>query len=145
VRVRAQQATAAELARRIQGHEALARVMYPGLAGCDPEGLLGRQMDGPGSMISIELKGGYDAAVRFIESVRLITNAVSLGGVDSLAQHPASLTHRPVAAAAKPGGGIVRLTIGLEHVDDLAADLLQALDAAGEVATPQKAREVAVS
>ena len=146
VRVRAQQATAAELAQRIQGHEALARVMYPGLAGCDPEGLLGRQMDGPGSMISIELAGGYDAAVRFIESVRLITNAVSLGGVDSLAQHPASLTHRPVAAAAKPGGGIVRLTIGLEHVDDLAADLLQALDAAaGKASAPHKAREVAVS
>ena len=54
---------------------------------------------------------------------------MSLGGVDSLAQHPASLTHRPVAAAAKPGGGIVRISIGLEHVDDLWADLAQALEA----------------
>jgi cystathionine beta-lyase/cystathionine gamma-synthase len=81
-------------------------------------------------MIAIELKDGYHAAVRFIEALRLVTNAVSLGGVDSLAQHPASLTHRPVAPEARPGGGIVRLSIGLEHVDDLAADILQALDAA---------------
>lgn len=129
VRVRAEQATAAELAQRMQGHSALARVMYPGLPGGDPQGLIGRQADGPGALIAVELKDGYDAAVRFIESCRLVTNAVSLGGVDSLAQHPASLTHRPVAAEARPGAGIVRLSIGLEHVDDLWADLSQALDA----------------
>jgi cystathionine beta-lyase/cystathionine gamma-synthase len=62
-----------------------------------------------------------------------VTHAVSLGGVDSLVQHPASLTHRPVAGDAKPGAGIVRLSIGLEHVDDLTADLMGALDAAAEV------------
>ena len=87
-------------------------------------------MDGPGSMISLELAGGHDAAVTFIESLRLVTNAVSLGGVDTLAQHPASLTHRPVAPSARPGGGIVRMSIGLEHVEDLAADILAALDRA---------------
>ena len=130
IRVRAQQATAGELAGRIAGHAALTRVMYPSLPGCDPEGLLGTQLDGPGSMIALELAGGYDAAVRFIQALTLVTNAVSLGGVDSLVQHPASLTHRPVAPAARPGGGIVRLSIGLEHVDDLAADILAALDAA---------------
>jgi cystathionine beta-lyase/cystathionine gamma-synthase len=81
-------------------------------------------------MLAFELAGGYDAAVRFIEALELVTNAVSLGGVDSLAQHPASLTHRPVAPAARPGGGIVRLSIGLEHVEDLAADILGALDTA---------------
>ena len=107
VRVRAQQATADKLAHRMQGHPALSRVLYPSLPGCDPAGLLGTQMDGPGSMIAIDLAGGYSAAVTFIESLRLVTNAVSLGGVDTLAQHPASLTHRPVAPEARPGGGIV--------------------------------------
>jgi methionine-gamma-lyase len=127
IRVRAQQETAGLLARRILGNPAVSRVLYPTLEGCDPAGLLGRQMFGGGCMIAIDMAGGYDAAVRFIEALSLVTNAVSLGGVDSLAQHPASLTHRPVAAAAKPGGGIVRLSIGLEHVDDLAADILAAL------------------
>jgi methionine-gamma-lyase len=129
IRVRAQQQTAGELATRLQGHPALARVMYPALAGQDPKGLIGTQSEGAGSIVSLDLAGGYQAAARFIESLTLITHAVSLGGVDSLAQHPASLTHRPVAAEAKPGGGIVRISIGLEHVDDLWADLSQALDA----------------
>lgn len=127
IRVRAQQDTAERLARRILGNPAVSRVMYPMLDGCDPLGLLGRQMHGGGSMIAIEMAGDYDAAVRFIEALHLVTNAVSLGGVDSLAQHPASLTHRPVEASARPGGGIVRLSIGLEHVDDLAEDILTAL------------------
>ena len=128
VRVRAQQATAMELAVRLSAHPMVARVHYPGLPGQDPSGLIGRQIDGPGSLIALDIVGGYDAAARFIEGTRLITHAVSLGGVDSLVQHPASLTHRPVAAAVRPGGGIVRLSIGLEHVDDLAADVTAALD-----------------
>jgi cystathionine gamma-synthase/methionine-gamma-lyase len=128
LRVRAQQETAQELAERLAGHPALERVMFPTLPGCDPDGLLGRQLEGPGSMLSIELKGGYDAAVAFIESLKLVSHAVSLGGIDTLAQHPASLTHRPVAEEAKPGGGIVRLSIGLEHVDDLWEDLASALE-----------------
>ena len=130
IRVRAMQQTAGELATRLQGHPALSRVMYPALPGGDPHGLIGTQADGAGSIVSIELAGGYNAAARFIESLSLITHAVSLGGVDSLAQHPASLTHRPVAAEAKPGAGIVRISIGLEHVEDLWVDLTQALDAA---------------
>lgn len=129
LRVRAQQATAQELAERLNGHKALARVLFPSLPGMDPEGLLGTQADGPGSMLSLDIAGGYNAAATFIESLKLICHAVSLGGVDSLAQHPASLTHRPVAAEAKPGGGVVRLSIGLEHVDDIYEDILQALEA----------------
>jgi methionine-gamma-lyase len=128
VRVRAQQATAGELALRLQGHPKIERVMYPGLPSQDPQGLLGRQIDGPGSLIAIEFTGGYEAARQFVESCSLITHAVSLGGVDSLVQHPASLTHRPVAPDARPGAGIVRLSIGLEHVDDLAADISAALE-----------------
>ena len=129
VRVRAQQETADELARRLVDHPAAVRVLYPGLAGQDPAGLIGTQSEGAGSVIALDL-GDYDRAVRFIEACELVTHAVSLGGIDSLVQHPASLTHRPVATEAKPGAGIVRLSIGLEHIDDLAADLLSALDAA---------------
>jgi len=133
VRVRAQQQTARELAERLAAHPAVARVHYPGLPGQDPQGLVGTQLAGGGSIIALELAGGYDAAARFTESCELVTHAVSLGGVDSLVQHPASLTHRPVAGDAKPNAGVVRLSVGLEHVDDLTADLMAALDAAAEV------------
>ncbi|NYG19943.1 cystathionine gamma-synthase/methionine-gamma-lyase [Agromyces hippuratus] len=133
LRVRAQQATATVLAERLLSHPAVASVHYPGLPGQDPAGLIGRQLEGPGSIIALDLVGGYDAAARFTESCELITHAVSLGGVDSLVQHPASLTHRPVAGEAKPGAGIVRLAIGLEHVADLTDDLMAALDRAAEL------------
>jgi len=133
VRVRAQQATASVIAERLLRHPAVARVHYPGLPGQDPDGLIGTQLSGPGSIIALELAGDYEAAARFTESCTLVTHAVSLGGVDSLVQHPASLTHRPVAGEAKPGAGVVRLSIGLEHVHDLTVDLMAALDAAAEV------------
>jgi len=134
VRVRAQQRTATELAARLCEHRAAVRVLYPGLPGQDPAGLIGTQCEGAGALIALDL-GSYDAAVRFTEACELVTHAVSLGGIDSLVQHPASLTHRPVAAEARPGAGIVRISVGLEHVDDLAADLFGALDAA-LLATP---------
>jgi len=140
VRVLAQQASAAEIAGRLVGHPALARVHYPGLPGQDPQGLLNRQSTGAGSIIALDLAGGFDAAVRFTEACRLITHAVSLGGVDSLVQHPASLTHRPVEAGARPAAAVVRLSIGLEHVDDLMADILAALDVAGDVAPGRAVR-----
>ncbi len=143
LRVRAQQETARVLAERISSHHAVARVFYPGLPGQDPKGLLGRQLDGPGSIIAVELAGGYDAAARFTESCELIEHAVSLGGIDSLVQHPASLTHRPVAGPAKPGAGIVRLSIGLEHVDDLTDDVMVALAAADAVTDAPTAPEFA--
>lgn len=136
VRVRAQQQTAGELARRLGAHPAVARVLYPGLPGQDPAGLIGTQSAGAGSLIALDIAGGYEAAARFTQSCELITHAVSLGGIDSLVQHPASLTHRPVAPHARPGAGIVRLSIGLEHVDDLFADLTAALDAALLVDVP---------
>ncbi|EWT04741.1 cystathionine gamma-synthase [Intrasporangium chromatireducens Q5-1] len=130
VRVRAQQATAGRLAEWLSDQPEVARVHYPGLAGCDPRGLVGRQMSGPGSIISFTLKGGRDAAAAVAEHCRLITHAVSLGGVDSLIQEAAALTHRPVAAAAKPDASLLRLSVGLEDPDDLIADLANALRAA---------------
>ncbi|WP_296603026.1 PLP-dependent aspartate aminotransferase family protein [Nocardioides sp.] len=127
LRVRAQQESAAVLAGRLAEHPAVARVLYPGLKECDPTGLVGTQMSGPGSLLAFELPGGHAAAARTAQACRLITHAVSLGGVDTLIQHPAGLTHRPVEAAARPGEGLLRLSVGLEDVEDLWADLEHAL------------------
>lgn len=125
LRMRAQQASARILAERLQENPAVAEVFYPEIS--DERGIVGRQMRGGGAMVSIRLVGGYAAAEAITGAVRLFTHAVSLGGVDSLIQHPAALTHRPLAPEVRPGADIVRLSIGLEDVDDLAADLEQAL------------------
>lgn len=125
VRLRAQQANARMLVERLQRDPAVATVFYPELD--DERGIVGRQLRGGGAMISIQLVGGYAAAEALTGAVRLFTHAVSLGGVDSLIQHPAALTHRPVAAQARPGADIVRLSIGLENIEDIASDIEQAL------------------
>lgn len=125
IRVRAQQEAAQRVARWLAENDAVSEVFYPGM-GADP-GVLGSQMTGTGSLLSIRLAGGHEVAERVAENVKLFTHAVSLGGVDSLIQSPAALTHRPVAAEAKPGADILRLSIGLESADDLIADLAQAL------------------
>ncbi|TQL68952.1 methionine-gamma-lyase [Nocardioides albertanoniae] len=125
-RIRAQQAGAVEIASWLRTLPCVERVHFPE---DDDRGLAGKQMSGPGAMISIGLRGGYEAAARLTSSVRLFTHAVSLGGVDSLVQHPAGLTHRPVQAEAKPSANIVRLSIGLESPEDLIADLDRALSA----------------
>lgn len=125
-RVRAQQENAQRVAAWLAKHPAVERVYYPGMDG-DPRGLLRRQMHGTGAMIAVALTGGFEAAAELTSSLQLFTHAVSLGGVDSLIQHPAALTHRPVPEHARPGANIVRLSIGLEHADDLIADLAHAL------------------
>ncbi|MDF3290248.1 trans-sulfuration enzyme family protein [Streptomyces silvisoli] len=127
LRVRHQCASADKLAGRLAEHPAVERVFYPGLPECDPLGLIGRQMSGPGAVISLAVDGGYRAAAGAAANCRLITHAVSLGGVDTLIQHPAALTHRPVAAEAKPNASILRVSVGLEDVEDLYEDLDQAL------------------
>lgn len=126
LRVRAQQESATAIAGWLGRHPAVRTVHYPGLDG-DPAGLLGRQLRGPGAMLAIALRGGFEAASRVAGAVRLFTHAVSLGGVESLVQHPAALTHRPVPPEARPAADVLRLSIGLEHVDDLIADLDHAL------------------
>ncbi|HEY7717745.1 MAG TPA: PLP-dependent aspartate aminotransferase family protein [Pedococcus sp.] len=127
LRVRAQQANAEKVALWLADHPAVRRVFYPGVAECDPAGLVGRQMRGPGAVLAVQLAGGFGQAASTAERVRLFTHAVSLGGVDSLIQHPAALTHRPVAPEARPGADILRLSIGLEDPADLQRDLAQAL------------------
>ena len=127
IRVQHQQEHAREVAAWLSQHPKVATTFYPELPGRDPEKVLGRQMLGGGAMVSVEVAGGFEAASRLCSRVRLFIHAVSLGGVDSLIQHPAALTHRPVAAAAKPGQAVLRMSIGLESPKDLMADLEQAL------------------
>lgn len=127
VRMRAQQESAQQLAEWLSLQDEVAKVFYPGM-NADPQGVLGTQMRGSGAMLSIRLKHGFEAARDLTGSVQLFTHAVSLGGVDSLIQHPAALTHRPVVSDAKPGEDIVRISVGLESPTDLIADLAQGLE-----------------
>lgn len=133
LRVERAQATATELAHRLARHPLVTRVLYPGLAGCDPDGIVGRQMSGPGSIVSFEVPSGR-AAKTVMKSLSLVTPAVSLGSTDSLIQHPAGLTHRVVDATALEemgvGPGLLRLSVGLESADALWADLSMALELA---------------
>ncbi|WP_374312610.1 PLP-dependent transferase, partial [Microbacterium sp.] len=137
VRVRAQQDGARAVARWLATRPEVSRVHFPEFAECDPQGLIGTQQSGPGAMIAIELAGGFEAASALTSSVELFTHAVSLGSVDSLIQHPAALTHRPVQSEAKPSDALVRLSIGLEAPQDLIADLAQALTAVSAVRRPE--------
>ena len=127
VRVRAQQASAQVVAEWLSTHPCVDAVHFPGLPGADPDGILGRQMAGPGSVMAFEVVGGYPAAVAVANSCELVSHAVSLGGTETLIEHPASLTHRPVAAQARPNLGLLRISIGLESAEDICADLDQAL------------------
>lgn len=128
VRVRAQQSAAHKVASWLSGHELVRTVFYPGLPECDPQGLVGTQMSGPGSLVAFELHSP-DHAVRVPSAVRMITHAVSLGGIDTLIQHPAGLTHRPVADGAKPQASLLRVSVGLEDATDILDDLIQAIEA----------------
>jgi cystathionine beta-lyase/cystathionine gamma-synthase len=126
LRVERAQATARQLATRLAAHPAVDRAFYPSLPGQDPMRLLGRQMAGPGAVLAFRLAGEAETR-RLLKCLRLITPAVSLGSVDTLIQHPASLTHRVVDDRARSIAGIdpglLRLSVGLEELDDLWADL----------------------
>jgi methionine-gamma-lyase len=127
-RMRVQQTAAEKVAEWLASSPAVEQVYYPGLPGCDPSGLIGRQQAGPGAIVAVTLRGGFAAATQVVSACRLFTSAVSLGGVHSLIQSPAALTHRPVAGEAKPSAALLRLSIGLEEPADLVTDLAAALD-----------------
>jgi len=133
LRVERAQDNAQILAERLAAHPLVGHTNYPGLPGADPKGILKTQMAGPGSVMAIELAGGFAAASAMMRAVKLFTPAVSLGGTDSLIEHPAGLTHRIVGEGGREQGGItegmLRLAIGIEHVEDLWRDLDQALQA----------------
>ncbi|MGQ4659047.1 PLP-dependent transferase [Lysobacter sp. F6437] len=136
LRVERAQVNAQLLAQRLADHPAVSRVFYPGLGTVRNADLVSVQMRGPGALIAFELVDGYQAAASVMRAVRLMTPAVSLGSVDTLIQHPAGLTHRVVAAADQLANGItpglLRLSVGIEHAEDLWQDLAQALAAANE-------------
>jgi methionine-gamma-lyase len=133
VRMERQAETAGVVANYLAGHPRVTRVNYLGhLAEGTPQyDLYRRQCLGPGAMISFEVEGGVEGAYRFLNSLQLIHLAVSLGSTESLAEHPATMTHSEATeeenAAAGVTPGLVRLSVGLEHPDDLILDLEQAL------------------
>ena len=140
MRVERAQQNAVAIARWLEQHEEVAWVRFPGLPSHPQFELAQRQMSGPGSVIAFELRGGTEAGRILMNSVRMITLAVSLGGVESLIEHPASMTHKgvPEEEQRRQGitAGLVRLSAGCEDLDDLLADLAQAL-ASVSVASPR--------
>lgn len=131
VRMERHSENALEIAQFLNFHPKVARVWYPGLRTHPQHEIALRQMDGFGGMIAFEMKGGHDAGVTLMDHVRLLTLAVSLGDCDTLIEHPASMTHSTYTREERESLGIseglVRLSVGIEGVDDLIADLDQAL------------------
>ena len=123
--------SAARIAAWLEGHPAIERVYYPGLASHPQHDLAKRQMHGFGGMVSAVVKGGLDPTRRFLERCNLFALAESLGGVESLIEHPAIMTHASVPAEIRASlgvdDGLVRLSVGIEDIDDLIADLDAAL------------------
>lgn len=131
LRMKAHCENAQTLAEWLQGHPAVEKALYPGLASHPQHDLAARQMNGFGGMVSIYLKGGAEAANRFCERTKLFALAESLGGVESLVNHPAIMTHASVPAERRAALGItdnlVRLSVGVEAIADLQADVEDAL------------------
>lgn len=126
---------AATVASFLEGHQNIEKVYYPGLTSHPQHALAASQMRGFGGMVSAVLKGGLESARKFLESVQIFSLAESLGGVESLIEHPAIMTHAtiPPEARAELGivDGFVRLSVGIEAIEDLKADLDRALGSIG--------------
>ena len=131
LRMKAHCANAQALAEWLQTHPAIEQAIYPGLKDHPQHALAARQMDGFGGIVSIRIKGGFEGAKRFCERTHLFTLAESLGGVESLVNHPAVMTHASVPVERRAVLGIhddlVRLSVGVESLDDLRYDLERAL------------------
>ena len=123
------------LARFLEAHPAIEQVFYPGLPSHPQHDLAQRQMSGYGAVIAFAVRGGYDATSRFVSALEVPTQAVSLGGVDSLAVHTAAMWAGTMSEAQMQAAGIapnfVRFSVGIEHVDDLTTDVDRALREAG--------------
>ena len=131
LRMRAHCAGASELAAWLEKHPAVEHVIYPGLKSHPQHALAKRQMDGAGGIISVVVKGGLRKARRALERCRLFALAESLGGVESLIEHPAIMTHASVPPANRKrlgiSDGLIRLSVGVEDIEDLRAELADAL------------------
>ena len=132
IRIDKAQQNALQVARFLEAHPKVAWIKYPGLPSHPQYDVAKKQMRGDGSMISFGLKGGFDAAKKMLDRVELALLAVSLGGVETLIQHPASMTHAKVPAEDKQKAGItddlIRLAIGIEDVEDIINDLKKGLE-----------------
>ena len=131
LRIRAQSAAALDLARWLEGHPAVARVYYPGLASHPQHELARRQQKGSGAIVSFDVKGGRAEAWRVIDATKLVSITGNLGDVKTTITHPASTTHGRISPEARTaagiGEGLIRLSVGLEAVEDLKADLERGL------------------
>jgi cystathionine gamma-lyase len=131
VRMERHAQNAMEVARFLESHPKVEKVIYPGLESHEQHALARKQMSGFGGMITFFLKGGLTEARTFLENVRIFTLAESLGGVESLIEHPAIMTHASIPAETRKTLGIhdnlVRISVGIEDQFDLIADLQQAL------------------
>lgn len=132
LRVERAQENAQKVAAFLESHPKIASIKYPGLKSHPQYDIAMKQMKGAGSMMSFEMKGGYEAGVKLMNNVKLIMLAVSLGGVESLIEHPASMTHAGVSTEGKKTAnitdGLVRFSSGIEEVEDIINDLKQALE-----------------
>ena len=132
LRIDRAQESAIKIAEYLEKHPKIEWIKFPGLASFDQKDLVAKQMDGPGTMISFGVKGGLDAGKKLMDNVQLAILAVSLGGVETLIQHPASMTHAAMTKEARLAGHItddlVRFSVGIEDVEDIIADLEQALE-----------------
>lgn len=132
LRVSAQADSAEQIANRIEGHRNLARILYPGLASHPQHALAQRQMERPGTMLALELKGGKEGAFRFLNALRVVGLSNNLGDTKSLATHPVTTTHQRLGEEFCAGLGItpgmIRLSVGLEDPEDLCTDIERALD-----------------
>lgn len=133
LRMKAHCENAQALAEWLECHPAISKVIYPGLKSHPQHALAMRQMGSGGGIVSILLKGGFDAARKLCENTKLFALAESLGGVESLINHPARMTHASLPQERRQALGIVdemvRLSVGVEHIDDLRADIERALSA----------------
>ena len=135
LRVRAQAANAAAVAQAVEGHAALARVLYPGLDSHPQHALAMEQLGGAGgTMVALDLKGGQAAAFRFLNALKIALISNNLGDAKTIVTHPATTTHQRLSEAQRAELGItpglVRVSLGIEDGEDLVADIVQALDAA---------------
>ncbi|HIP24519.1 MAG TPA: O-succinylhomoserine sulfhydrylase [Rhodobacteraceae bacterium] len=134
LRVRAQADSALSIAKALEGHDKLARVIYPGLESHAQHGLVSAQMEAGGTVISLEIKGGKAAAFRVLDALEIVLISNNLGDAKSIVTHPATTTHSRLSEAQLAelgiGEGLIRLSVGLEDAGDLLADLKQALNSA---------------
>lgn len=132
IRMKQHCANAEKVAKFLEGHKAIDKVYYPGLDSFEQKELAASQMNLPGAMIAFELKGGVEEGKKLLNSLRMIKLAVSLGDAETLIEHPASMTHSPYTKEEREASGIsdglVRLSVGLESVDDIINDLNESLN-----------------